>query len=244
MKTLAIVVLLVLAALGTMSAAVRVLTVAGVLGGAPANEVSAQDLANLQRLAVVIGLEIPSPRYDAIVDETRRGAARYNAVPYATLLHVVPGTLFLFIAPLQLTRRFRTAGARVHRTTGYVLIALALPFAATALYLSLRAPIFGVPGAAATVLAAAWFIYCGSRAYAAIRRRAIDDHRAWMLRALAMAYAIGVVRVIALTLAAFLPVTIEDIGALTFWSGFLISALAAEGWIRQRSTRATPGLAA
>ena len=232
MKKLAVAVVLVLAALGILSAAVRAATVISVLRGAPADELSAHDIANLRRLSAVIGLDVASERYAAVVEETRRGAARYNAVPYATLLHVVPGAAFLLIAPLQLTRRLRAGNARVHKATGYLLAVLAVPFAGTAFYLSLHEPIFGMPGAIATVLAAAWFVYCGVRALANIRRRNVTAHRVWMLRALAMAYAIAIVRVIALVLAALLPVTTTDIGAITFWSGFSLSALAVELWIR------------
>jgi uncharacterized membrane protein len=235
MKKIAIAVTVLLALLGAFSGATRAVVVVSVLRGAPANELSPEDRANIQWLATAIGVDRASRQYDMLVEETRATSARYNALPYTTLFHVVPGTAFLLLAPLQLMRRFRLRGARVHHTVGYVLMVLGVSFGATALYLSFREPIFGVAGASATILASLWFLYCGRRAYMAIRIRNVDAHRAWMLRALAMAYAIAVVRAIALALLAVFPVTTQDVGSLTFWSGFLISALAAEWWVRRPS---------
>ena len=233
MKKIAIATIVLLALLGAFSGATRAVVVFDVLRGAPADELSPEDRANIQWLAAAIGVDLASTRYAVLVEETRATSARYNALPYATLLHVIPGTAFLLLAPLQLIRRFRLRGARVHHTVGYLLMVLGVSFGATALYLSFREPIFGVAGASATTLASLWFLYCGARAYMAIRVRDVNGHRAWMLRALAMAYAIAVVRAIALALFALLPVTANDIGSLTFWSGFLVSALAAEWWIRR-----------
>jgi uncharacterized membrane protein len=237
MKKIAIATIVCLALLGAFSGATRAVVVFGVLRGAPANELSPEDRANIEWLAAAIGVDPATRQYEVFVEETRATAARYNALPYATLLHVVPGTAFLLLAPLQLTRRFRLRGARVHHTVGYFLMVLGVSFGATALYLSFREPIFGAAGASATILASLWFLYCGRRAYLAIRVRDVDVHRAWMLRALAMAYAIAVVRAIALALFAVFPVTAQDVGSLTFWSGFLVSALAAEWWVRRPADR-------
>jgi uncharacterized membrane protein len=235
MKKIAIAAIVLLALLGAFSGATRAVVVVSVLRGAPANELSPEDRANIEWLATAIGADRASRQYNMLVEETRATSARYNALPYTTLFHVVPGTAFLLLAPLQLMRRFRLRGARVHHTVGYFLMVLGVSFGATALYLSFREPIFGVGGASATILASVWFLYCGRRAYMAIRARNVDAHRAWMLRALAMAYAIAVVRAIALALLAVFHVTTQDVGSLTFWSGFLISALAAEWWVRRPS---------
>jgi hypothetical protein len=145
----------------------------------------------------------------------------------------MPGTVFLLLAPLQLVPRFRVRPPRLHRRMGYLLLVLAIPFATTGLYFSFRDPFFGLIGAVASAIGGAWFLYSGVRAYAAIRRRDIDEHRAWMLRALAMAYAIAVIRAIDLIVLALLPVRARTIGGPSFWVGFLLSAVAAEWWIRR-----------
>jgi uncharacterized membrane protein len=233
MKTLAVIAIVLLALLGAFSAITRAMVVLSVLRGAPANELSPEDQANLQAIATAIGVNPVSQRYRDLEEDIRAGSARYNAVPYATLAHVVPGTMFLLLAPMQLLGRLRAGRPRIHRRMGYVLLALAIPFAATGLYLSFRDPLFGIVGASASGLAAMWFIYCGVRAYAAIRRHDIADHRAWMLRFLAIAYAIAVIRALDLAVLALVPVRPQLIGGPSFWVGFLLSAFIAEWWIRR-----------
>ena len=231
MKKAAVIVIVLLALVGSSSAITRAIVVTRMLRGAPADELSDEDRANLGFLAAVIGVEVPSQQYRELEEDTRAGAARYNAVPYATLLHVIPGMAFLLLAPLQLVPRLRRRSIGIHRRMGNLLLGLAVPFAATGFYLSIRDPFFGMVGASASGLAAVWFVYCGVRAYAAIRRRDIGDHRVWMLRALAMAYAIAVIRTISLIAFALVPMRPRTIGGLVFWVGFLLSALAAEWWI-------------
>ena len=235
MKKLAVIAIVLLALLGSFSAITRAMVVISVLRGAPADELSPADRANLQSLAAILGVDASSQHYRDIEEDTRFASARFNALPYTTLLHVVPGMLFLLLAPLQLVPRFRSRRPRIHRRLGYVLLALAIPYAVTGLYLSFRDPLFGLIGASASGLAAVWFMYCGVRAYAAIRRGDITDHRAWMLRALAIAYGIAVIRAIDLMVLAVVPVTPRVIGGPSFWAGFLVSALAAEWWLRRTS---------
>lgn len=235
MKKLAVIAIVLLALLGSFSAITRAMVVISVLRGAPADELLPEDRANLQALAAALGVDASSQRYREMEEDTVLASARFNALPYTTLLHVVPGMLFLLLAPLQLVPRFRSRRPRIHRRMGYVLLGLAIPYAATGLYLSFRDPLFGIVGASASGLAAVWFVHCGVRAYAAIRRRDIDDHRAWMLRFLAIAYGIAVIRALDLMAIALVPVRPRVIGGPSFWVGFLLSAFAAEWWIRRSS---------
>jgi uncharacterized membrane protein len=231
-----------LALIGAASAITRTIVVSRVLAGAPANELSPEDRANLQVLASWMRVDSGSAAFRQIEASTLAGAARYNAIPFVTLLHVVPGMLFLLAAPLQLIARFRARASGVHRRLGYVLLALATPYAITALYLSVREPFFGRVGAAASLLAGVWFMYCIARAYAAIRRRDIEVHRVWMVRGLAMAYGIAVIRALFLIAVAIVPLDPVAAGAATFWAGWLVSAAAAEWWIRRTAPRQQPAL--
>ena len=236
-QRLAICGLVALALIGAASAITRTIAVGRVLAGAPPNELSPEDLANLQVLASWMRVDAASDAFQQIEASTRAGAARYNAIPFVTLLHVLPGMIFLLAAPLQLIARFRARASGIHRRLGYVLLALAAPYAITALYLSVREPLFGRVGAAASLLAAVWFIYCVARAYAAIRRRHIDAHREWMVRALAMAYGIAVIRALFLAAVAIVPLDPIAVGAATFWAGWLMSAAMAEWWLRRTTPR-------
>ena len=242
MKKAAVIMLVLLALIGSSSAITRSMVVVGVLRGAPANELAPEDRAVLEWMASAVGVELSSRQYREVEEDTIAGSARYNAVPYVTLLHVVPGMVFLLLAPVQLVPRFRSRRAGIHRRMGYLLLALAVPFAATGFYLSIRDPFFGVVGASASGLAAMWFVYSGVRAYLAIRRRDLDAHRAWMLRALAMAYAIAIIRAIYVVVLVVWPLRPAVVGGPTFWIGFVVSALAAEWWIWRTAKPATRAL--
>jgi hypothetical protein len=97
---------------------------------------------------------------------------------------------------------------------------------------------FGPVGATAAVILGSAFIHAGVRAYVAIRAGDRISHRAWMLRFLALAYSIAVMRALSMIAFALFPVAMRDIGAALFWLGPILSALAAEWWIRR--TASTP----
>jgi peptidoglycan biosynthesis protein MviN/MurJ (putative lipid II flippase) len=145
--------------------------------------------------------------------------------------------VFLFVAPLQLVPRFRTRRAGIHRRLGYVLLAIAVPYAITGILLSVYQPGFGPLGGLASGLAGAWFVNCAVRAYLAIRRRDIDRHREWMLRMLAIAYGIAIVRLLFLAIVAIEPIDPMALGAATFWAGWLLAALPTEWWIHRTARR-------
>lgn len=230
---LAIVGLVALALIGGASATTRGVAVWRVLEGAPADELSPQDAENLRTLAAWMRVDAGSPLYRQIELLTHQGSARYSAMPITTLMHIVPGAIFLFAAPLQLIPRFRSRRPGIHRRLGYLLLALAVPYALTGIFLSIHEPVFGPLAAVASGSAGVWFIYCAVRAYVAIRRREIDRHREWMLRMLAVAYGIATVRLSFLPIIAVIPIDAAAAGALSFWTGWLIATLLTEWWIRR-----------
>jgi uncharacterized membrane protein len=237
MKTLAWCAVAALAVLGAATAVTRTIAVSRVLGGAPAAEMSPLDVQNQRQITALLGIEEGTARYRAIDRDMQEGSLKYTSLPVVMLLHVVPGALFLLAAPLQLIARVRRHTA-VHRSLGYVLLLLAIPFAVTGLYIGVRNPMFGPVGATAAVLLGSAFMYAGVRAYVAIRAGDRVSHRAWMLRFLALAYAIAVMRALSMIAFTLFPVSMRDIGAALFWIGPIVSALAAEWWIRR--TVSTP----
>src|SRR5687767_15571044 len=103
-----------------------------------------------------------------------------------TMLHIVPGGLFLALVPLQLSRTVRARFARVHRWNGRFLIATGVTSALIGLYFGVVIPFAGVGESVAVAAVTVWFLAALVRAYAAIRRRDVAMHRAWMLRAIAV----------------------------------------------------------
>lgn len=235
MKTLAWIVVAALAVVGAATAAVRTIAVTRVLRGAPAAELSPLDRDNLRQTAAILHIDPASERYRDLETDVRTAAFKYGSYPVTVLLHVVPGALFLVAAPLQLSARLRRRYPSIHRSTGYLLLLLAVPFGVTGLFLAVRDPIFGVAGASASVIGGLLFLNAGGQAYRAIRRGDITHHREWMLRFLALAYAIAVIRVVSAVALMLAPVRPTAIGGAMFWLGFVISAVGAEWWIRRGS---------
>ena len=237
MKTLAWCAVAALAVIGAASAVTRTIAVTRVLGGAPAAEMSPVDVEYQRQVTALYGIDEGTARYRAIDRDMKDGSLKYNSLPVVMLLHVVPGAFFLLAAPLQLSARVRRHAA-IHRSLGYLLLVLAIPFALTGLYIGVRQPMFGPVGATAAVLLGGFFIHAGIRAYVAIRAGDRIRHRAWMLRFLALAYAIAVMRALSMLAFALFPVSMREIGAPLFWIGPILSALAAEWWISR--TASTP----
>jgi uncharacterized membrane protein len=241
MKTLAWLAVAALALIGAGNAITRTIALTRVLGGAPVDELSPLDVENQRQLLALFGIEEGSDQHRVIDSDTRYASLKYNSLPVTVLLHVVPGGLFLLLAPLQLSSRLRRRYAAVHRSLGYLLLVLAIPFALTGIYIAVRDPVFGPMAATAAVIADGLFINAGVRAFLAIKAGDYRRHREWMLRFLAIAYAIAIIRVLGLSVLAVVPIGPRAIGGPMFWLGWIVSGLLAEWWIRR--TRARPSVA-
>ena len=119
---------------------------------------------------------------------------RFAGVPVALVAHIVGSAVFALVGILQLVARFRRRHWAWHRRAGRVLTVAGLVVAASALWLTLGyAP---EPGTGSLLFVArlvvgssmATFLVLG---FTAIRRRNITAHRAWMVRAYALALGAG-----------------------------------------------------
>lgn len=174
--------------------------------------------------------------------EVARIEGRFAAHPILTLLHVLPGGIFLLVAPLQFSTWIRTRHIRFHRWSGRILLPAALVSVVTALYFGILIPYAGVGEATAIAVFGGVFLVAICRAFIAIRRHQVARHREWMIRVFAIAIAISTVRLVAvpldlaLTPAGFRP---PEIFVLSLWSGWIITLGAAELWIRYTRTPRT-----
>ena len=226
-----------LAVIGAASAVTRTIAVTRVLGGAPVDELSPLDLSNQRQFAALYGIAEGSEYYQIIDRDMRYASMTFNSHPFPMLLHVAPGGLFLLMAPLQLSARLRRRYATIHRSLGYLLLLLAIPFALTGLYIAVRDPVSGPVGASAAVIAGVLFIHAGARAYLAIKAGDRGSHRIWMLRFLALAYSIAVIRALSMIVLALAPIGPRALLGPMFWVGWIVSALLAEWWIRNSRLR-------
>lgn len=172
--------------------------------------------------------------------EVARMDSSFAAHPRLTLLHVVPGALFLLLAPLQFSSRIRSRNPALHRWSGRILLPLLVVTLVPGMYFGIRIP-YGGPGEAVAVA-----VFGGALlvsiviAFVAIRRRQIARHREWMIRVFAFVVAIATQRLAfaaidaALTPSGVAPPTQF---VLSVWTAWIVTLGAAEAWIRYTRPR-------
>jgi uncharacterized membrane protein len=156
--------------------------------------------------------------------------------PILTLVHIVPGMLFMILGPLQFSSTIRARHLRWHRWSGRVFVICGLVIGISALVMSFRMPaIGGVNQAAATTLFGSFFLFALCKAFWHIRCREIALHREWMIRAFSIGLAVATIRPIVGVFFATSPLTDltpREFFGTAFWIGFVLHLIAAEAWIR------------
>lgn len=159
--------------------------------------------------------------------------ARYPAL---TLMHIIPGLLFIGLGPLQFSARMRARYRQWHRWSGRIYLLCGLVVGLSALVMSFAMPaIGGVNQAASTILFALFFLFALGKAYWHIMRRQIVQHREWMIRAFAIGLAIATIRPIIgvfFATSRFSGLTPYEFFGTAFWIGFVLHLIAAEVWIQ------------
>jgi uncharacterized membrane protein len=127
--------------------------------------------------------------------------ANFVANRLGMYLHIFAASVALIAGPFQFSTRLRRARPRLHRWMGRAYLgAGVLVGGLSGLYIAQFA--FGgvIAQAGFAALALCW-LYTGLRAYLAIRERAIEEHRKWMVRNFSLAFA-------AVTLRLYLPLSL------------------------------------
>src|SRR5580765_791659 len=97
------------------------------------------------RQQVLTALHLKDPLLQQRAEELDRFDRRYAADRVSALLHILPGGVFLILAPLQFSSRIRSRSIRFHRWSGRILMLAGLIAAAAGLSFGLRIP-YGGPG--------------------------------------------------------------------------------------------------
>jgi len=158
--------------------------------------------------------------------------ARFSTRPAMTLLHVIPGALFLSLGLLQFSSRIRNRWIRFHRWSGRVLMIAAIVSGFAGLYFGVVIPVAGFGEVSVIALVGAFIILAVVRGFLAIRRGDTARHREWMIRAFAAGIAVATVRVIVGISQRFMPMPPAQTIVVSFWAGWAITLGAAELWIR------------
>jgi uncharacterized membrane protein len=152
--------------------------------------------------------------------------------PVLTLVHIVPGALFMALGPFQFMPTIRVRRPWQHRWAGRVFVAAAYVVGVSALAMSWQMSIGGASETAATTLFAALFLFSLTKAVVHVRRRQFVRHREWMLRAFAIGLGVATTRPIVGAFFAAGKLTPREFFGTAFWLGFTLTAIAGEVWIR------------
>jgi uncharacterized membrane protein len=157
--------------------------------------------------------------------------------PLITLIHILPGLLFMLLGPLQFIKGLRRRRPVLHRWTGRIFLICGAIIGVSALTMGSIMPIGGVNETAAVTVFALLFLFCLYKAFGYIRRGKVTLHREWMIRAFAIGPAVATIRPIVGIF--FATSRLTHIGpheffGTAFWLGFTVQTMAAEAYIRTR----------
>lgn len=166
-------------------------------------------------------------------DGGNEGLAEY---PTITRLHVIPGLVYLALAPLQFLSPIRNRYPAYHRWSGRLLAMLGLILGGAALFIGLVVPFSGLPEQIVVAVFGTLFLISIIKGFQYARYREFAAHREWMLRAFAIGLSIVTMRLI------FIPILISldspSLDEIAYYSivsfsiSFVLHSLFAELWIR------------
>ena len=167
-------------------------------------------------------------------DPYNPGFIKYSII---TSLHIVPGTIYLVLAPFQFLPLIRNKWMGIHRWVGRLIFVLALLVGTTAFFMAIVIPFSGLIESLTVGFFAILFLLAIVKGLVNVRAKNIVLHREWMIRAFALGIAIATSRII------FLPIffsivspTLEQVKTLfivCFVFAFTVHIAFAEFWIRR-----------
>lgn len=168
--------------------------------------------------------------------------ARYTASPLPVVIHIVSATVFAILGAFQFSTSIRRRRPGWHRRARRVVVVAGLGVALSALWLNQFYPRAEATREVLYPLRLAFgsaMVLTIVLGFAAIRRRDIARHRAWMIRS----YAIGLVagtQVLTLGIGGLILGTGDLTTALLMGAAWGINLAVAERAIRKRTRRPSP----
>jgi uncharacterized membrane protein YozB (DUF420 family) len=164
-------------------------------------------------------------------------SARLFTAPSLLLLHILSSSLYFVLGAFQFVPWIRWNKPGWHRAAGRILIPSGILSALTGMRMACIYPAFLGSGTAATlirVVVGSCIVVFISLGVAAIRRRDVASHRAWMMRGYALAIAAGTQPLTLAPLIVF-PKLYGELGwTLGLAAGWIINLAVAEWLIRRR----------
>ena len=170
--------------------------------------------------------------------------ARFFAAPLPVVLHIISATIYCVLGAFQFAPGFRRRKPGWHRPAGRILVPCGLVAALSGLWLTHFYPPVDGDGPilyAIRLLVGSAMVLFISLGFAAVRRRDIPRHRAWMMRGYALGLGAGTQALTHLPWFLFPSIQGELTRALFMGAGWAINLAVAE-WIirRQRPVQSAP----
>jgi uncharacterized membrane protein len=154
-----------------------------------------------------------------------------------TLLHVIPGSLFMVLGPLQFIGSLRKRYPVVHRWSGRIFLTASAIIGVTGLAMAAGNTVGGWDEKSAIFLFASFFLFAIGRALWHAMHREFATHREWMIRGYGVGLAVATIRPI---MGIFFATAMvrghtpqpQSFFGKAFWIGFTLQAIVAEMWVR------------
>ncbi|BDX04541.1 DUF2306 domain-containing protein [Planctobacterium marinum] len=162
----------------------------------------------------------------------------YYQMPLPVLLHIVSGVLFNLLSPLQFSSTIRTKLTWLHRCNGGLMIICALCAGITALLMNELYPAFGGALKYFGVMTFSLAICaCVMMGIIRVKQGDIPAHRAWMIRATAVALGPATQRLFFIPAYLILGSIEQWVIGVGIWVGFLVNLAVAEVFIIPKGSK-------
>jgi len=151
--------------------------------------------------------------------------------------HIAGGLVALLTGLVQIWLGVTGRTGRLHRTLGKAYVGAIIIASCGGFYLATTIPAKYLAYAAGLfALCVAWVVTT-SMAIIAIRRRAIDQHREWMLRSYVVTFAFVTFRLVSNLLVGWHVAPADDVDTIMAWACWSVPLLVAEPLLQQRRLR-------
>ncbi|QEE35651.1 DUF2306 domain-containing protein [Octadecabacter sp. SW4] len=173
---------------------------------------------------IVLGMEV------VYANETHQLLTFKNAF----YLHIITAPIALFVAPFQLSKRFRAKSIRRHRLMGRIYCAAVLLAGVTGVLIGFNAKGGPIAQSGFVLLAVIWLI-ATFRALQVVRLGQIGLHQEWMIRSIALTFA-GVTLRIILPAQLVSGISLDVAYPIVAWLCWVPNLIVVEYFIRRSRT--------
>ena len=171
-----------------------------------------------------------------VIPEEGEFDRRYAQYPILAYAHILPGVVYLVLAPFQISRLFRNRHLDLHRKMGRILVPIGILSGVLGVIFGFFFSFGGFAEASAAVVFGTWFVIALALAYRYIRAGDTVRHRRWMIRAFAIGLGVGTIRIWVGLFQATGLVEFDDAFGAAFWLSWTLHVIAGEIWLWRRPT--------